>query len=73
MSRVNEQLRREDRATLAAMTVGERVTLALGARDVEAFRLAHDPPLAPAEAVRLLQRQRQAGRRRSRRHEEVIG
>lgn len=75
MSSVNEGLRREDRAAVAAMTSGERVALALalGARDLETFRLAHEPPLSPDEAMRLLQRQRQAGRRRSRCHEEIIG
>jgi len=75
MRSVADLLRAEDRDDLAALSPAERVALAfaLGARDLEAFRLAHDPPLSPAEAERILQRRRQAGRRPSRCIEELIG
>jgi hypothetical protein len=67
MRSVADELRRDERRAQAAMTPAERVTLALqlGARDVETFRLAHDPPLEVLEARRRLRRQRQQGRRRS--------
>lgn len=60
---------------MLALPVGDRVALALalGARDLERFRLAHDPPLAPAEAARILERRRQSSRRPSRCIEELIG
>src|SRR5438093_341526 len=58
MRSVADLLRAEERAALATVTPGERVALAvaLGARDLEAFRLAHEPPLEPAEAARVLER-----------------
>jgi len=49
------------------------LALRLGRRDLEAFRLAHKPPLERDEARRRLERQRQQGRRRSRCVEELIG
>ena len=60
---------------MLALAPAERVrlALALGARDLEAFRLAQDPPLEPAEAARILERRRQAGRRPSRCLQELIG
>jgi hypothetical protein len=75
MRSVADELKAEDRAEAARLSPAERVTLALalGSRDLEAFRLAHDPPLDPAEAERILQRRRQAGRRPSRSVEELIG
>lgn len=75
MRSVADELRDEDRAALAAMTPAERVALALalGDRDLETFRLAHAPPLEVDEARRILERRRQAGRRRSRCLEELIG
>ncbi len=75
MESIVDHLRREDRAALAGMTVGQRVALALalGARDLEAFRGAQRPPLGPVEAARTLERRRQAGRRPSRCLEEIIG
>ncbi len=53
---------------MLALSPAERVrlALALGERDIETFRLSHDPPLCRAQALRLLERQRQAGRRPSR-------
>jgi hypothetical protein len=68
-------LRAEDRAALAAMSADARVALALalGRRDLEAFRLAHEPPLAPPDAARALERRRQAGRRPSRCIEDLLG
>jgi hypothetical protein len=68
MRSVADLLRAEDRAIVESLSAGERVALALalGARDLEAFRLAHEPPLPPAEAARVLERRRQAGRRPSR-------
>jgi hypothetical protein len=75
MRSVVDDLKAEDRAALAALTPGERVALALalGERDLEAFRLAHDPPLERAEASRVLQRRRQAGRRASCAIRELLG
>jgi len=72
---VADLLRVEERAALATVTPGERVALALslGARDLEAFRLAHEPPLEPAEAARVLERRRQQGRRPSLCLAELIG
>jgi hypothetical protein len=43
-----------------------RLALALGARDLETFRQAQDPPLSRDAAARELERRRQAGRRPSR-------
>lgn len=75
MRSVADELRAEDREAVRALTAAERVALALtlGARDLERFRLAHHPPLPPAEAARRLERRRQAGRRPSRCLEELIG
>ena len=72
---VADLLRVEERAALATVTPGERVALALslGARDLEAFRLAHEPPLEPAEAARVLERRRQQSRRPARCLAELIG
>jgi hypothetical protein len=68
MRSVIDALRDEEREALAGMTPTERVALALrlGARDLETFRLAHDPPLDVAEARRRLRQQRQQGRQPSR-------
>jgi hypothetical protein len=62
---VADDLRDGDRRALLARSPDERVKLAfaLGEADLEAFRLAHDPPLSRADAARLLERRRQAGRR----------
>jgi hypothetical protein len=67
MRSVADDLRDDTRATVAALTPGERVALALalGARDVEAFRRASNPPPSQADAARLIERRRQAGRRPS--------
>jgi hypothetical protein len=75
MRSVVDALKDDDRRALAAMTSAERVALALrlGARDLETFRLAHDPPLDPAEAQRRLRRQRQQGRLPSRCLQESTG
>jgi hypothetical protein len=75
MRSVADLLRAEERAALATLTPGERVArgLALGARDLEAFRLAHEPPLDSAEAARVLERRRQQSRRPSRCLAELIG
>jgi hypothetical protein len=72
---VADSLREEDRAELAALTPGERVALALalGDRDLETFRLAQCPRLSRDEAVRILERRRQATRRPCRCIEELIG
>jgi hypothetical protein len=65
MRSVVDALRREDREAFLRRSPGERVrmVLALGERDLETFRRAHDPPLSRQEARRRLERQRQAGRR----------
>ena len=75
MHSVADELRRLDRATLAGLTPGERLALALllGARDLEAFRLARTPLLTSADADRVLRRRRQRGRRPSRCAQELIG
>jgi hypothetical protein len=75
MPRVAELLRDDERRAVAALLPAERVTLALrlGARDLESFRLAQDPPLDAVDADRVLRRRRQAGRRPSRCLEELIG
>jgi hypothetical protein len=75
MRSVADLLRAEGRAALATATPGERVALALalGARDLEAFRVAHEPQLEPTEAARVLQRRWQQSRRPSRCLAELIG
>jgi len=75
MRSVADLLRAEERLALATVTPGERVALAvaLGARDLEAFCFAHEPPLASAEATRVLERRRQQSRRPSRCIAELIG
>jgi len=75
MRSVADQLRVEDREAVQALSPSERVALALalGRRDLEAFRAAHDPPLSDDEAARLLERRRQAARHPSRCIEEIIG
>jgi hypothetical protein len=75
MRSVADALRHEDREAHAALTLAERVALALrlGARDLDTFRLTQDPPLSPADADRLLRRRRLRGRRPSRCLQELIG
>lgn len=75
MRSVADALRAEDRRAVLALAPGARVrlALALGARDLESFRLAQTPPLTPEEATRVLERRRQAGRRPCRCLEELIG
>jgi hypothetical protein len=75
MRSVADVLTAREREALASLTAAERVRLALrlGERDLEAFRLAHHPPLERAEAIRLLKRRRQEGRRPSRCVQEMIG
>lgn len=67
MESVAERLRWEERLAMLTLTPGGRVrlALALGERDIEAFRAAQDPPLTRREAATLLDRQRQTGRRES--------
>ena len=75
MRSVADELRVEDRERVLAMTPAERVALALalGDRDLEIFRAAQQPGLSREEAARILDRQRHAGRGRSRCLEELIG
>lgn len=75
MRSVADLLRAEDREALLALTPAERVALALalGARDLEAFRAAQRPQPNPVDAARVLERRRQAGRRPCRCIEELIG
>jgi hypothetical protein len=75
MRSVVDALRAEDREAVLALGTDERVhlALALGERDLESFRLAHHPSLARDEAIRILERRRQSGRRPSRCLEELIG
>ncbi|OGK85443.1 MAG: hypothetical protein A2X52_17895 [Candidatus Rokubacteria bacterium GWC2_70_16] len=67
MRSVADELRDEDRQAVLAMSPAARVALALalGERDLDLFRAARRPLLSRAEARRLLDRQRQRGRRRS--------
>ena len=73
MKSVLDRLRDEDRDALLALTPTQRVTvaLALGERDLEAFRRARG--LSRAEAARVLERQKQHGRRASRCLAALIG
>jgi len=75
MNSVADELRRLDRAALAGLTARERLALALrlGARDLEAFRLAQTVALTPTDADRILRRRRQQARRPSRCLQELIG
>ncbi len=75
MRSVADRLRIEDREAVLRLTPAERVelALALGARDLESYRMALQPALDGEAAARILQRQRQAGRRRCRAIEELIG
>ena len=75
MHSIADDLRAESRRDLSGRTPAERVVvaLALGARDLGLFADAQDPPLGRRVAARLLERRRQAGRRRSRCLEELIG
>jgi len=75
MRSVADRLRAEDRAALRALTPEARVALALalGARDLDSFRLAHRPTLEPSEAARILDRRRQERRRPSHAIAELIG
>ena len=75
MRSVADLLRIEDREAILALTTDERVrrALALGERDLKAFRLSHDPPLTRDEAIKRLERARQRGRRPCRCIEELIG
>jgi hypothetical protein len=75
VSGVGDRLREDDRRDLAAMSPEARVrlALALGTRDLDTFRLSHDPPLDPDEASRRLRLQRQAGRRPSRSMTSSLG
>jgi hypothetical protein len=73
MRRIADALREDDRRRMASLTAAERVAaaLALGRRDVTAFRLAAG--LDERDAIRHLERRRQVGRRASRSHADVIG
>ena len=65
MKSVLDRLRDEDRGAVLALTAAERVALALalGERDLEAFRRARG--LSRVDAARILDRQKQYGRRAS--------
>jgi hypothetical protein len=67
MRSVADALRRQDREELLRLSPAERVrlALALGERDLEAFRAAHSPALSRHEAARRLDRRRQLGRQPS--------
>jgi hypothetical protein len=75
MRSVADRLREEDRRRAAALSPAARVAraLALGRRDLAAFRGTAPERMDPAEAARRLERRRQAGRRPSRCHADVIG
>lgn len=73
MRSVADSLRREDREAALRLSPTERLelALALGRRDVEAYCQSHG--IDPRTAIRLFQRQRQAGRTPSRCMTEIIG
>jgi hypothetical protein len=73
MRSVADDLRDELRDEVRKLSPAERLELAfrLGEEGLEAFRQAHD--LTREEAIRRLQRQRQAGRTPSRCMSELIG
>ena len=73
MRSVADDLRQKDRAAVLKLTPEERIALALrlGERDLEIFCRAQG--LDRKEAIRVLQRRRQAGRRPSRCMTEIIG
>lgn len=75
MRSVADDLRREDRDALMQLSASARVALALslGERDLEAFAKAQRPRLSRAEAVRVIERQRQVGRRPSPCMQAIIG
>ncbi len=75
MRSVADDLRARDREALRALSPAARVTLALalGARDLDAFRFAQTPPLSREEAAHRLARRRQASRRPARCLEEPVG
>ena len=74
MSSVADALRREEHERVLGLVAAERVALALrlGERDLESFRRASGPAGTRSDAVRELERRRQAGRRPSRCVESII-
>ena len=73
MRSVADELRYQDREAVMRLSASDRVALALslGERDADAFGHAHRLPRA--EAVRAIERQRQAGRRASACMRAIIG
>jgi hypothetical protein len=73
MRSVADSLRREDVESAARMSPVQRLelALALGRRDVEAYCRSHGGD--PRSAIRIFERQRQAGRTRSRCMLEIVG
>ncbi|MBV8203318.1 MAG: hypothetical protein JOZ15_22110 [Acidobacteria bacterium] len=73
MGSIGDSLRREDLEAAARMSPAERLelALALGRRDVEAYCRSHG--VDPRTAIRVFERQRQAGRTASRCMMEIIG
>jgi hypothetical protein len=73
MRSVADALRREAVESAARMSPTERLelALALGRRDVEAYSRSHG--VDPRTAIRIFERQRQAGRTVSRCMLEIIG
>lgn len=73
MRSVADELRERDREAVMKLTPEERIELVLrlGERDLEIFCRAQG--LERSEAIRVLQRRRQAGRRYSRCMTEIIG
>jgi len=73
MRSVADELRQRDREAVMKLTPEERIELALqlGEEDLEIFCRAQG--LERREAIRVLQRRRQAGRRYSRCMIELIG
>jgi len=73
MRSVADDLRRRDREAVLKLSPEERIALALrlGDEDLELF--CRTQGLDRSEAIRILQRRRQAGRRYSRCMIEIIG
>lgn len=70
---VADELKKRERAEIAALSFPERValSLSLGERELERFRRARG--LERQEAIRLLERRRQAGRTPCKCIEDLIG
>lgn len=70
---VADELKKREREAIAALSSEERVALSLSLGERELERLCRAQGLERREAIRLLQRRRQAGRTPSKCIEDLIG